>query len=124
MTKLMPNGQVGRSIPRLESVAKVTGRAEYTHNIRLPGMLHVKIVRSTVAHGRITGIDASAALEVPGVHSVVTSTTSGSSFPIPISGRPSTTSRSWRSTRCAMSASPWPWSWRAIRTWPTRPRSS
>lgn len=73
MTKLMPNGQVGRSVPRLESRAKVTGRAEYTHNVRLPGMLHAKIVRSTVAHGRITGIDTSAALDVPGVHGVYTS---------------------------------------------------
>ena len=32
--------QVGRSVPRLESRAKVTGRAEYTHTMRLPGMLH------------------------------------------------------------------------------------
>jgi CO/xanthine dehydrogenase Mo-binding subunit len=72
MTKLMPNGQVGRSIPRLESLAKVTGRAGYTHNVRLPGMLHAKIVRSTVAHGRILGIDTSFARELPGVHGVYT----------------------------------------------------
>ncbi len=39
--------------PRLEGQAKVTGRAEYVHNLRLPGMLYGKIVRSTVAHGRI-----------------------------------------------------------------------
>ncbi len=71
-TKLMPNGQVGRSVARLESRAKVTGRAEYTHNIRLPGMLHAKIVRSTVAHGRIKGIETSDAASVPGVHAVIT----------------------------------------------------
>ncbi|WP_137388519.1 xanthine dehydrogenase family protein molybdopterin-binding subunit [Rhodoligotrophos defluvii] len=70
--KLMPQGQVGRSVHRLESWAKVTGRAEYTHNLRLPGMLHAKIVRSTVPHGRIKSIDASAAANVPGVHAVVT----------------------------------------------------
>ena len=40
-------------MPRLEGQAKVTGRAEYVHNLRLPGMLYGKIVRSTVAHGRI-----------------------------------------------------------------------
>ena len=40
---------------------KVTGRAEYTHIMRLPGMLHAKIFRSTVAHGRIKSIDTSAA---------------------------------------------------------------
>ena len=49
--------QVGQSIPRLEARDKVTGRAEYVHNLRLPGMLHGKIFRSTVAHGRIRAID-------------------------------------------------------------------
>ena len=42
--------QVGRSVPRLESWLKVTGRAEYVHNLRLPGMLYGKIFRSSVAH--------------------------------------------------------------------------
>jgi CO/xanthine dehydrogenase Mo-binding subunit len=66
-------GQVGRSQPRLEAREKVTGRAEYTHNLRLPGMLFGKIFRSTVAHGRIRSIDTSAARAVPGVYRVVTS---------------------------------------------------
>src|SRR5947209_16187611 len=65
-------GQIGRSLPRLEAHDKVTGRAEYTHTMRLPGMLHAKIFRSTVAHGRIKSIDVSAAREFPGVHRVVT----------------------------------------------------
>src|SRR5258707_7879922 len=65
-------GQVGRSLPRLEARAKVTGRAEYTHTMRLAGMLHAKIFRSTVAHGRIKSIDVSAAAKVPGVYRVVT----------------------------------------------------
>jgi CO/xanthine dehydrogenase Mo-binding subunit len=64
--------QVGRSVPRLESWLKVTGRAEYVHNLRLPGMLHGKIFRSTVAHGRIRRIDVSAAQAVAGVYRVVT----------------------------------------------------
>jgi CO/xanthine dehydrogenase Mo-binding subunit len=64
--------QVGRSVGRLEGEAKVTGRAEYIHNLRLPGMLYGKIFRSTVAHGRIRAIDASAARAVPGVHRIVT----------------------------------------------------
>jgi CO/xanthine dehydrogenase Mo-binding subunit len=66
-------GQVGRAIPRLESWLKVTGRAEYVHNLRLPGMLYGKIFRSSVAHGRIKSLDTSAARAVAGVHSVVTS---------------------------------------------------
>ena len=65
-------GAVGRSVPRLEGKAKVTGRAEYVHNLRLPGMLHGKIFRSTIAHGRIKRIDVTAARAVPGVHRVVT----------------------------------------------------
>src|SRR4029077_14246395 len=73
----MPNrvstgGQIDRSLPRLEGREKVTGRAEYTHTMRLPGMLHGKIFRSTVAHGRIKSIDTSAAAKVPGVYGVFT----------------------------------------------------
>jgi len=68
----MPEGQVGRSVPRLEGRQKVTGRADYTHNLVLPGMLHIKVFRSTVAHGRILSIDTSAAAEMEGVYRVVT----------------------------------------------------
>jgi CO/xanthine dehydrogenase Mo-binding subunit len=72
-TVTMPGKQVGRSVPRLEGRAKVTGRAEYVHNLRLPGMLYGKIVRSTVAHGRIRRLDMSAARAVAGVYQIVTS---------------------------------------------------
>ena len=65
--------QIGRSVPRLESWLKVTGRAEYVHNLRLPGMLYGKIFRSTVAHGRIKRIDVSAAQALAGVYRVITS---------------------------------------------------
>ena len=64
--------QIGRSVERLESWLKVGGRAEYVHNLRLPGMLYGKIFRSTVAHGRIRRIDVSAARALAGVHRVVT----------------------------------------------------
>jgi CO/xanthine dehydrogenase Mo-binding subunit len=64
--------QIGRSIPRLEERAKVTGRAEYAHNLRLPGMLYGKVFRSTVAHGRIRAIDTGAAAALDGVIRVVT----------------------------------------------------
>ncbi len=65
-------GQIGRSVPRLEAREKVTGRAEYTHLMRLPGMLYGKIFRSTVPHGRIKSIDVSAAKKIPGVFRVIT----------------------------------------------------
>jgi CO/xanthine dehydrogenase Mo-binding subunit len=63
---------IGRSVPRLESRDKVTGRAEYVHTMRLPGMLVAKLFRSTVAHGRIKSVDTSAAKALPGVLHVVT----------------------------------------------------
>jgi CO/xanthine dehydrogenase Mo-binding subunit len=75
-TTTIPGGtigsQIGRSLPRLEARDKVSGRAEYTHNLRLPGMLHGKIFRSTIAHGRIKSIDTSAAKKMPGVLGVYT----------------------------------------------------
>ena len=71
-TRTIGSGQVGRSVLRLEGEAKVTGRAEYVHNMRLPGMLYGKIFRSTVAHGRITRLDVSAARAQPGVSRVIT----------------------------------------------------
>ena len=64
--------QIGRSLPRLEARDKVTGRAEYIHHFRLPGILHGKIFRSAVAHGRIKRIDTRAAAALPGVYRVFT----------------------------------------------------
>ncbi len=71
-TTQIGGGQIGRSLPRLEARQKVTGRAEYTHLMRLPGMLHGKVFRSTVPHGRIKSIDTSAAKKIPGVAHVIT----------------------------------------------------
>jgi CO/xanthine dehydrogenase Mo-binding subunit len=79
-------GQIGRSLPRIEARDKVTGRAEYTHTMRLPGMLHAKIFRSTVAHGRIKSVDTSAAKKVPGVYRVVTSEDIRKVIPAPFYG--------------------------------------
>ncbi|QHE85747.1 xanthine dehydrogenase family protein molybdopterin-binding subunit [Hydrogenophaga sp. BPS33] len=64
--------QVGHSVNRLESRAKVTGAADYTHNLSLPRMLHAKVVRSAHAHARILGIDTQRAAAMPGVFKVVT----------------------------------------------------
>ncbi len=72
MTAPVTGKQIGRSLPRLEARAKVSGRAEYTHIMRLPGMLTCKLFRSTVAHGRIKSIDVSAARALPGVFGVYT----------------------------------------------------
>ena len=72
MTAPVSGKQIGRSLPRLEARAKVSGRAEYTHTMRLPGMLVAKIFRSTVPHGRIKSVDVSEARKIPGVFGVYT----------------------------------------------------
>jgi CO/xanthine dehydrogenase Mo-binding subunit len=72
MVAMMPVGNVGRSVLRLEGRAKVSGRAEYVHHLRLPGMLYGKIFRSTMPHALIKSIDTSAAKAVEGVFRVVT----------------------------------------------------
>ena len=51
---------------------KVTGRATYTFDVKLPGMLYGKILRSPHPHAKIIKIDFSKALELPGVKAVVT----------------------------------------------------
>ena len=63
---------IGHSIPRLESNDKVTGRAEYIHTLRLPGMLHAKVFRSDIPHDHIKFIDTADAAAMPGVYGVYT----------------------------------------------------
>jgi len=63
---------VHHSVPRLDGVGKVTGRATYTADIHLPQMAFGKVLRSPLAHARIKSIDARAALARRGVITVVT----------------------------------------------------
>lgn len=67
-----PFVSVGRSVPRVDAADKVTGRAVYTADIALPGMVHGAILMSPIAHGLIRRIDASRALALPGVLAVIT----------------------------------------------------
>jgi CO/xanthine dehydrogenase Mo-binding subunit len=64
---------VGQSVLRRDLYEKVTGAAVYTVDVTPNGVLHAKVVRSSRAHARLAGIDASAALATPGVVAVVTS---------------------------------------------------
>jgi carbon-monoxide dehydrogenase large subunit len=59
--------EVGAPRRRKEDARLITGRTVWTENVTLPGMLHLAILRSPVAHARITGVDVSAALREPGV---------------------------------------------------------
>ena len=63
---------VGTPMRKIEGLDKSTGRAVYTDDIVLPGMLHGKILRSPYPHARIVSIDVSEAKKLEGVHAVIT----------------------------------------------------
>lgn len=62
---------VGRPQRRIEGASKVTGRARYTHDLRFPGMLHARMLRSPHPRARVRRVDPSKALALPGVRSVL-----------------------------------------------------
>src|SRR2546422_9398286 len=68
----MADKYVGRRIKRTEDPRLIKGLAHYVDDVALPGTLHVAFVRSMYAHARITGIDTTEALKVPGVIAVYT----------------------------------------------------
>ena len=63
---------IGTRQPRMDGFEKVSGRARFTSDISLPGMLHLKILRSPYPHARIVNIDTSKARALPGVKAVLT----------------------------------------------------
>ena len=68
----LPGQAVGTSIGAPAATDIVTGRAEFTMDVEMAGMLHLKLVHSPHAHARIVSVDKTAALAVPGVHRVYT----------------------------------------------------
>jgi xanthine dehydrogenase molybdenum-binding subunit len=63
---------VGKSVKRVDAVAKVTGRARYTDDFFMPCMLVARYLRSTIAHGRVKKINTRKAKRLPGVEAVFT----------------------------------------------------
>ena len=63
---------INTNVHNVDGIAKVTGRAQYTFDVTLPGMLYGKILRSPHPHAKIINIDYSKALELSGVVAVVT----------------------------------------------------
>ena len=61
---------VGKGIPNRESEMKAAGEIQYIDDLRMPGMLHAKMLLSPHAHARIKSIDASKAEALPGVRAV------------------------------------------------------
>jgi CO/xanthine dehydrogenase Mo-binding subunit len=62
---------VGRSHTRIEGAEKVSGRARYTYDVRLPAQLYARVLRSPHPHARLLHIDTSRAEALPGVHAVI-----------------------------------------------------
>ncbi len=63
---------IRKSIPRVDGVAKVTGQARYVDDHFVPGLLHAKIFRSSIANGRVQSLHINQAKALPGVVAVVT----------------------------------------------------
>ena len=61
---------IGKPYSRLDAELKVTGKARYTFDVDLPGMLHARRVVSTIPHARVKSVDTSAAEKYPGVRAV------------------------------------------------------
>src|SRR5213593_2490485 len=61
---------IGTKVQRLDGPDKATGRAKYSFDINLPGLLHARILRSPHAHAKVKALDTSAAEKMPGVGAV------------------------------------------------------
>ena len=67
MSSPYAGGELGRGRRRKEDAKLVTGQTNWTDNIALPGLLHMAVLRSPMAHAKVLSVDVSAALEMPGV---------------------------------------------------------
>ena len=68
----MPGSLLGTAVRRVEDPELLEGRGTYVANLRVDGLLHLRFVRSSVAHARITSIDTTDAAALPGVVAVLT----------------------------------------------------
>ena len=71
-TAVHPLTTIGHVTPRVDASERVTGQAKYTNDLKLPGMLYARVLRSPHPHARIRHIDTSAASRLPGVQAVIT----------------------------------------------------
>ncbi len=67
-----PLNTVGHRTLRIDALERVTGKAQYTGDVKLPGMLYARVLRSPHPHARIRKIDVSRAKALPGVRAVLT----------------------------------------------------
>jgi len=88
-------GWVGRALPRVEDPRFLRGRATYLDDLRVPGTLHVALLRSPHAHARLVALDAREARAVPGIAALLTGNELAATMPplrplIPIPDPPRT----------------------------------
>src|SRR5499427_6088304 len=62
---------IGHATPRIDALERVTGKAKYSGDVRLPGMLYARVLRSPHPHARLRSIDVSKALALPGVKTIL-----------------------------------------------------
>ncbi len=74
-----PHGLIGKPFRRVDGRAKVTGQTRFADDLVFPRMLHMRLLRSSVPHANLKGVDVTAARSMPGVAAVLT----GDTFPIP-----------------------------------------
>jgi CO/xanthine dehydrogenase Mo-binding subunit len=67
----MPTSTIGKDTPQINAREKVLGKALYSGDLKMAGMLHAKVLRSPHAHAKIVRVDADAARALPGVHAVL-----------------------------------------------------
>ena len=79
---------VGKSIPRIDAMEKVKGKAIYGDDLIFPNLLYGKVLRSKSAHAKILHIDTSEAEKIPGVKAVVTGKEFATNFNNPLIGNP------------------------------------
>ncbi|TCK26370.1 carbon-monoxide dehydrogenase large subunit [Pseudonocardia endophytica] len=72
MTQQLPPGLIGSRVRRQEDPRLLTGRGQFVDDVALPGMLEAAVLRSPHPHARITNVDVSEALALPGVFAVLT----------------------------------------------------
>jgi xanthine dehydrogenase YagR molybdenum-binding subunit len=62
---------IGKGQPRIDGPERVTGRAKYTYDVQLPGMLYARVLRSPHPHARIRHLDITRAAAFPGVRAII-----------------------------------------------------
>jgi carbon-monoxide dehydrogenase large subunit len=77
----MRNALIGSPVERIEDLRFLRGRGQYVDDLARDDLLHAAVLRSSVAHGRLKGVDTRAALALPGVRAVITAADIGTAIP-------------------------------------------